>query len=72
MEFAYNNQTHEVTSFSPFELNYSMSPLEPATIGISHKRPSVIEFLARMQQNSTLAKVKILQVVDRAKFYTDP
>lgn len=38
-----------------------MSHLEPATIGFSHKCLSEVEFLAIMQQNFPLPKVKILQ-----------
>ena len=56
---------------SPFEMNYGMTPSSHGTIGTPQKCPSVTEFLAKMRDSLELAKSKLQQVVDRAKFYDD-
>ena len=59
LEFAYNNRPHKVTGISPFEMNYGISPLSPGTIGTPQKCPSAAQFLASMQDNLKLAKLKL-------------
>ncbi|MCO5555871.1 hypothetical protein L7F22_009416 [Adiantum nelumboides] len=56
---------------SPFEMNYGMSPSVPDTIGISKKCPSATEFLANIHRNMQVAREKLQQAADRAKFYED-
>ena len=71
LEFAYNNRPHRVTGLSPFEMNYGMSPIALDTIGTSQKCPSASKFLAKIQSNLHMAKLKLQQAADRAKFYAD-
>lgn len=71
LEFAYNKRPHKVTGMSPFEMNYGMIPLSPDTKGTPQKCPSAAHFLARMQETLRLAKVKLQQAADRAKYYAD-
>ena len=59
LEFAYNNRPHKVTGLSLFVMNYGMSPLTLGTIGSPQICPTVVEFLARMQETLRLAKTKL-------------
>ncbi|MCO5597304.1 hypothetical protein L7F22_051380 [Adiantum nelumboides] len=43
----------------------------PDTIGISKKCPSATEFLAKIHRNMQVAREKLQQAADRAKFYAD-
>ena len=56
---------------SPFEMNYGISPLSPGTIGTPQKCPSAAQYLVGMQDNLKLAKLKLQQAAERAKFYAN-
>ncbi|KAJ7568666.1 hypothetical protein O6H91_01G042900 [Diphasiastrum complanatum] len=69
LEFAYNDKRHASTGLSPFELNYGFMPLSPAIIGIPHRVPSVVEFLAQMQHKLELARDNLSKAIARAESY---
>ncbi|KAJ7530928.1 hypothetical protein O6H91_14G025300 [Diphasiastrum complanatum] len=69
LEFAYNDKRHASTGLSPFELNYGFRPLSPAIIGIPHRVPSVVEFLAQMQQKLEMARDNLSKAVAWAESY---
>ena len=71
LEFSCNNRPHKVIGLSPFEMNYGKSPLTLDTIGTPQKCPSAVDFLAKMRDSLQLAKSKLQQAIDRAKFYAD-
>ena len=60
-----------MTGISPFEINYGIISLSPGTIGTPQKCPSAAQFLASMQDNLKLAKLKLQQGDERAKFYAN-
>ena len=44
MEFAYNSRPHKVTGFSPFEMNYGMTPLSPGILDVPLEMPKCGRF----------------------------
>ena len=52
-------------------MNYDKFPLTLDTIGTPHKYPTVGEFLTRIQDSLQLAKRKLQQATDWAKFYAN-
>ncbi|KAJ7294624.1 hypothetical protein O6H91_18G074200 [Diphasiastrum complanatum] len=69
VEFAYNDRRYPSTRLSTFELNYGCRAISPATIGIMHKVPSIVEFLTQMQQKLEMARASLSNVMARAKSY---
>ena len=52
-------------------MNYGINPLSPGTIGTPQKCPSAALFLESIQDNLKLAKLKLQQAAERAKFYAN-
>ena len=60
-EFAYNNATHEGSSFTPFFLNYAQHPRLPHSLGALPNHMSTSQFVSAMDNALMTARAKLAQ-----------
>jgi hypothetical protein len=71
-EFAYNNQVHSTTGYSPFFLEYSQHPCTSFTVDKpSSQVPNTDEFISKLKEAQDLAATSLEHATITMKHYAD-